>query len=151
MARPPACRSQQGKWIDKSREENEMTHPNEEKIKAIYADMGAGSLRLVQDFMADGIKWTITGTSPVSGTYTGKEEVIGFYTRMLELYQGTFKIEIRDVLANDESGVVLATESATVGGETLEFTSVHLWSLSNGKCVSFISYEDDDYHQFWAR
>jgi len=126
-----------------------MTHLNEAKLRDIYADMASGSVNLLQDFMSDDITWKITGGSPVSGTYTGKEEVFGFYARMLELYQGTFKIEIIDVLANDGYGVVLAVESAVVGDKALKFTSVHLWILADRKCVSFISYEDDAYHQFW--
>ena len=128
-----------------------MQHPNEATIKAIYDDIAAGSLDRVASFLADDITWQITGKSPISGIYVGKDAVLGFFAKMGELYGGTFSIEIRDVLADEAYGAVIATERGMVGGQALEFGSVHLWSLRGGKCASFISYEDDHYHQFWAR
>jgi len=69
---------------------------------------------------------------------------------MMELYEGSLWVEVRDVLANDDHGVVLTTEHGSSQGETVEFTTVHLWSIRGGKCTRFTSYEDDVYHQFWS-
>lgn len=128
-----------------------MPHPNETIIRAVYDDISSGSLDGVASLLADDVTWQITGDSPISGTYTGKDAVFGFFSKMMELYGGTFRIQVRDVLANDGYGVVISVEKGEVGGETVEFGSVHLWGIRDGKCVNFISYEDDNYHQFWAR
>jgi ketosteroid isomerase-like protein len=128
-----------------------MAHGNETLIRAVYDDILSGSLDMVGNLLSDDITWQVTGSSPVSGTYSGRQEVFGFFATVMELYGGTFRIQLRSVLANDDYCVVLAEESGVVDGESLEFSSVHLWSLRNGKCTTFMSYEDDSYHQFWSR
>jgi ketosteroid isomerase-like protein len=127
-----------------------MPHPNEATIRAVYDDIAAGSLDRVASFLADDVTWQITGSSPISGSYAGKDAVFGFFAKMMEFYSGPFTIEVHDVLANGAYGVAICTERAVVSGEALEFSSVHLWGLRDDKCFTFISYEDDDYHRFWA-
>ncbi len=134
-----------------SRKGDQMTHANEPAIRAAYADISSGRLDLMASFLTDDITWQITGSSPVSGTYRGREEIFGLFAKVMDVYGGTFEMEIRDVVASDDYGFVIAVERGIVGGELLEFGSVHVWRMRAGKCASFISYEDDNYHQFWAQ
>lgn len=43
--------------------------------------------------------------------------MMGYVRRRRELADETFEIEVHDVLANDENGVVIATGRATRGGD----------------------------------
>ena len=128
-----------------------MAHSNEASIKAFYAYISEGRLDLVGDFLADDVTWQIPGNSPLSGCYVGKEAVFGFFAKIVEVYGGTFKIEVVGVLADDKYGVVVGVESGVAEGKELESDSVHVWTIRDGKCASFQSYVDDSYHQFWAR
>ena len=127
-----------------------MSHPNEAMHRTAYAGFAAGDMTPLTDMLSDDITWHAAGTSPVSGDYAGKDEVFGFFATMMELYGGSLRVEVRDVLANDDHGVVLTTERGSSQGETVEFTTVHAWSIRDGKCTRFVSYEDDVYHQFWS-
>jgi ketosteroid isomerase-like protein len=127
-----------------------MTDSNEDSIKAFYANISEGRGDLIGDFLADDVIWQIPGTSPVSGRYVGKQAVLGFFAKIVEVYGGTFKIEVVDVLADDKYGVVIGVESGAAGGKELESDSVHVWTIRDGKCASFQCYEGDSYHQFWS-
>ena len=43
-----------------------------------------------------------------------------------EVYGETLELEVIDILANDDRGVVLTREQATTRGEHAEWTGVHL-------------------------
>lgn len=128
-----------------------MTHANESAIRAAYSNIASGRLSLVSEFLDNDVIWKITGNSPVSGTYIGKEAVFGCFAKVADVYGSTFTIEVREVVANDDYGFASAVERGRVGDEFLEFNSVHVWRMNAGKCKSFTSYEDDLYHQFWDR
>jgi ketosteroid isomerase-like protein len=128
-----------------------MTHPNEEMLKNAYDAFATGELARVTAMFSDDIAWHASGTSPVSGDYTGKDEVLQFFGKMMQTYDGTLQVQVLDILANDHHGVVLTSERGTSGGRTVEFRSVHLWTISDGRCIRFVSYEDDPYHQFWSK
>jgi ketosteroid isomerase-like protein len=67
----------------------------------------------------------------------------------MNLYGGTLRVEVLDVLANDEHGVVLTRERGEHGGRTAEYEGVHRWEFRDGKCARFENYYDDAYHEFW--
>jgi ketosteroid isomerase-like protein len=48
---------------------------------------------------------------------------------MTSLSEGTFHVEAFDILADDEHGVVLATEADQRDGKTLENRAVHVWEM----------------------
>jgi hypothetical protein len=94
----------------------------------------------------------LSGTFPVeplAGEYVGKGEVLDFFGKMTNLYQGSLKLEVLDILASDMHGVVLTREAAQYGGRDVEFRSVHVWETSGGKLKRFHVFYDDAYHQFW--
>lgn len=131
-----------------------MPHPNQIMLKTAYQAFACGDLLPLAAMLSDNVVWHATGTSPAAGDYVGKDEVFGyfggFFTKMIELYGGSLHIEVRDVLANDTHGVVLTTERGTSQGETLTFTSIHLFTIRDGTCTHVTSYQDDCYHQFWS-
>jgi ketosteroid isomerase-like protein len=49
---------------------------NKQLLQDIYAQISKGNLQPLLDSMADDIQWTIIGSTAVSGTSRGKQEVI---------------------------------------------------------------------------
>jgi ketosteroid isomerase-like protein len=99
------------------------------------------------DSLAEDIKWHVSGQSPLAGKYVGKGEVLGFFGKMMNLYEGSLKLDVLDILASDRHGVVLTREAAQYDGRSVEFRSVHLWEISGGKLKQFHVFYDDAYHQ----
>ncbi len=114
-----------------------MTHPNEDLLRRGYAAFASGDMETVQSIMADDIAWHIGGSSQISGDYHGHPEVLAFFGRVFEISGGTFRVDVHDVLANDEHGTVLVTAHGERDGHTMAAREVHIWHLADGKGTEF--------------
>src|SRR5205823_14860508 len=111
---------------------------NRAMIVAGYEAFGRGELDKVRELWADDIEWVIPGRNQIAGTYRGPDEVMGFFAKLMDLSGGTFKLEVRDVLASDEHVAVLAKLSAERAGRTLNDNVVHVWQIRGGKSTKFV-------------
>ncbi len=87
---------------------------------------------------------------PLAGVYTGKDQVLGLFGKMMEVYGGTLRVDVVDVLANESRGVVLTAEAGTAGGVAVSWSGVHLWRFRDGRCAQLVVYADADYQRFWS-
>jgi uncharacterized protein len=129
-----------------------MAHPNEVLLRQAYEDFAKGDLDAAASIFADNIRWHVQGQSPISGVYVGRDEIMEFFGKIFELSGGTFRLDIHDVLANDEHVVVLVMERAERDGKVLAGTEAHVWHVSNGKVTEFWGLPADleAAEAFWA-
>jgi uncharacterized protein len=127
-------------------------HPNLELLRRGYAAYGSGDMDTINELFADDVVWHIGGRSTLSGDYEGKEQVFGFFAKLLELSDGTSKVEVHDLLANDDHGVAVVKESATRSGRSHEGNAVHVFHLRDGQVTEFWDAQTDQYaaDEFWA-
>jgi ketosteroid isomerase-like protein len=127
-------------------------HPNLELLRRGYAAYGSGDMDTINELFADDVVWHIAGRSALSGDYTGKEQVFGFFAKIQEMSEGTAKIQVHDLLASDEHGVAVVTESATRNGRTHEGNATHVLHLRDGKVTEFWDAQTDQYaaDEFWS-
>ena len=121
-------------------------------IRKAYDDFAKGNIPAVFGAFDPGIKWHVPGHSPLSGDFTGHEQVGNFFRRTLELSGGEFGIEIHKVLAQDDLVVVLTTVNARRNGTSASFPEVHVWRMKNGKAIEFCEYQGDEQREdrFWS-
>jgi ketosteroid isomerase-like protein len=121
-------------------------------VQSGYEAFGRGDIPGVVAVFSPEIQWHISGRSPMAGTYKGHEEVVGFFTQLMERTGGTFSLEIHDFLASDDHVVVLTRETGQRDGKSLDNNVVHIWHLRDGKAVEFFGIPSDQYAQddFWA-
>ena len=62
----------------------------------------------------------------MAGACTSKDQVLGLFGEVMEVHGGTLRLEVADIFANDDRGVVLTQEAGTTGGKQLTLTGVHL-------------------------
>ena len=122
-----------------------MAHPNEDLLRKGYAAFAEGDLETVMGLFADDIKWHVPGRNPLAGDYSGKEEVGAFFSRFMELTNGTFRIDVHDVLANDDHGVALIHSTAQREGKSLDSNDVHVWHISDGRATEHWIHPGDQY------
>jgi uncharacterized protein len=127
-----------------------MLHPQEQLLRSNYEAFTNGDVSPILNSFADDIQWHVSGRSPVAGDYSGKAEVLDFFSRMMDLYGGTLRLEVIDGFANDEHGIVITRESAEFAGQPLEYSGIHHWTFDGPSCVRFQNYTDDAYDDFWA-
>ena len=122
-----------------------MAHPNEELIRKGYEAFGKGDMDTIRGLFADDIVWHAPGRSQFSGDFRGVDEVLGQFARLFEETNGTFNVEIHDVLANDEHVVVLAVARGERSGKTLEDRGVQVFHVKDGKVTEQWLHSEDQY------
>lgn len=129
-----------------------MAHPNEEVVRGGIAAFQAGDLEKIKELFADDIVWHIPGRSPLSGTFKGKEEVLGFLAKTAEMTGGTFKVEIHDICASDEHVVALMRQSGEREGKSLDGQFANVFHIRDGKVAEFWGHPFDLYaiDEFWS-
>jgi ketosteroid isomerase-like protein len=127
-------------------------HPNLDLMRRGYAAYTSGDLDTISQLFADDVVWHVSGRSPLSGDYTGKEQVFGFFGKLQELSGGTSRVEVHDLLADDDHGVAIVTQSASRDGRTYEGRVTHVLHLRDGKVTEFWDAYVDQYasDEFWA-
>jgi ketosteroid isomerase-like protein len=127
-------------------------HPNLDLMRRGYAAYTSGDLETISQLLADDVVWHVSGRSPLSGDYTGKEQVFGFFGTLQELSGGTSRVEVHDLLADDDHGVAIVTQSASREGRTYEGRVTHVLHLREGKVTEFWDAYVDQYasDEFWA-
>src|SRR5436190_14912958 len=121
------------KFRSSAREGGIMAHPNEDLVRRGYAAFGSGDMATLDQLFADDIIWHVPGRSPLSGDYTGKEAVFGLFGRLAQETGGNFRIELHDVLANDEHAVALTTTTGERDGKSLNQNGVQVFHVRDGK------------------
>jgi ketosteroid isomerase-like protein len=121
-------------------------------VQSAYEAFGRGDIPAVLETFAPDIQWHFLGRNALAGTYKGPQEVVGFFTQLMEGTGGTFSMEIDDFLASDQHVVVLVRASAHRDGKRLQKNGVHIWQLMDGKVIEVSDVALDPYAQddFWA-
>jgi ketosteroid isomerase-like protein len=129
-----------------------MTHPNEDLVRRGYAAFGTGDLPTLSELFADDVIWHVGGRSSITADYKGKGEVLGFFGRLAQETGGTFRLDLHDVLANDEHAIGLVKTAAERQGRTLDDNGVQVFHIEDGKVTESWFHPGDEYatDEFWS-
>jgi len=122
-----------------------MAHQNEELIRRGYAAFASGDMDTLRQLFAPDIVWHSGGRNLLSGEYRGIDQVLQFFGRLFELSEGSFKIELHDVLANDEHAVAVINTRASRGGRQMETKDTHVFNMRDGRATEFWALSFDPY------
>ncbi|HTG46469.1 MAG TPA: nuclear transport factor 2 family protein [Actinomycetota bacterium] len=129
-----------------------MSHPNEDLVRQGYAAFQSGDMATLGELFAADIVWHSPGRNQLSGDYAGAEAVIGLFQKTFELTGGSFKLELHDVVGNDEHVAALVHVEGQRDGKTLSDNSVQVFEIAGGKVTEQWLYPGDPYasDDFWA-
>src|SRR5262252_11116215 len=71
-------------------------------IRKAYADFAKGDIPEVFSAFDPAITWHVPGHGPLSGDYTGRDQVGEFFQHTMELSGGIFRIDVHHVLAEGD-------------------------------------------------
>lgn len=130
-----------------------MAQSNAEIARQAYEAFARGDVQAVLAVFDENISWRIPGEHLVSGDYHGHAEVSGFFEQLGELSDGTFTVDVHDLLESDSGAVAaLTTINAVRKNENGSFETVQVWQFSDGRATSFHEYHDRqaDLNAFWS-
>src|SRR5260221_10859853 len=98
--------------------EDQMALPNEDLAREATRPWGEETSTLCRTSISRRTSaGTVPGRGPLAGNYERVAQVIDLFGRIFELSGGTARIELHDVLANDDHTVTLAAIHAERAGK----------------------------------
>jgi len=127
-------------------------HPNVELSRRGYDAFANADLATLTELIADDAVWHVRGLGPLNGDYRGRDQVFGFFGRLAEETGGTFRLDVHDILANDEHTVALCTASGTRGGKSIQVPVANVSHNRDGLITEFwtAAAEPEATLEFWA-
>lgn len=127
-------------------------HPNTEVFRRGYAAFQSADLETVRSLLAPDVVWNIPGHNHFSGAHRGVDDVVSVFMSNFQETNGTFRVDIHDILGNDEHAVALASVSGERAGKKLNDRYTHVVHIKDGKVTeSWIFGENQDaVDDFWG-
>ena len=128
-------------------------HPHETMIRRLFQAFRSGDLATVRDSMADDVTWRFPGRrGALAGTHRGWEGIQNFLVQVATLTDGTFHVELQEVLANDRQVVALFHGSGRRDTRVLDNPTALRIRIRDGKIVELQEFVWDLEHveEFWS-
>ncbi len=120
------------------------TDDNRSKIRAAFEEFVGGNPEPLYDLVADDVRWTVIGSTPISGTFKGKQTFLSEAAgKLIEKLAGPLVGRIIDVSADGDKVFVQWEGSATsVSGRPYEQTYCWVLTLDGGTVREVLAYLD---------
>lgn len=121
-------------------------------LKKFYDCFKKGDAQGMLALCPDEMTFQIPGKSPLAGKYTKATLAGQLLNRIHELSGGSFELEVHDITATEQHGLVLTTDRLMRNGTKHEYRSVHVWRIQNGKPIAWYEYPRDlyQYDAIWS-
>ena len=129
-----------------------MTQQDEQAVRSLYAAFSAQDVPRMQQLFDPDVIWHLPGRSVLAGDHQGVDAVLAFFGRVAELSEGSFTVELHDIIASDEHVVSLHTARGTARGCTLEDHNVIVAHVRDGRIAAIYEHHEDLYavDAFWG-
>jgi ketosteroid isomerase-like protein len=127
-------------------------HPNVGLVRRGYEAFAKGDMATLTELFSQDVVWHLPGNSLNSGEHRGRDAVFAMFAQIAQLTGGTYRVDLHDVLANDEHGVALTRETASRQGRQLDWLGIVVYHIRDGKVTEawdFI-YDQYRYDEFYS-
>ena len=124
-----------------------METANKQLLRHVYAEISKGNVQPLLDSLADDVEWTIIGSTALSGTSRGKQEVIDKLLKPIRarLADGPTVFQPERFIAEGEYVVMQAHGRATaLSGKPYNNTYCIVCRIVDGKVKEMIDYVDTE-------
>jgi uncharacterized protein len=128
-------------------------HPNVEHVREAFAAFNRGDVEAMRPFVADDVVWHVGGDHPLSGDYRGREAMLEYVAKVVELTRGTLAGEPIDILVNDRHAGVFQRVTGERDGKRLDVVLAQALTFDDeGRWAEYWALADDQHQvdEFWA-
>lgn len=122
------------------------TEENKKIVQKFYEASNAGDMETCFSLLADDIKWTNIGTTSLSGTFNGKEELTEkLLGPLFGQLKGGIRTTVLRLLAEDDY-VVSQTSGMAETKDGVPYNNTYCWiiRISDGKFAEVTEYMDTE-------
>jgi len=130
-----------------------MAHPNEELVRQGYKAFGEGDMDTLRSLFAADAVHSAIGNNPLSGDYNRVDVILGYYGKLFELSDGTFRAELKSVkVEGDDTAIATHRDKGQRGGKTLDQDEDLTFTIKDGKITRVVENHSDQaaYDDFWS-
>lgn len=127
-------------------------HPNAELFQGGYSAFQRSDIEALRALFDPGIVWHFPGHNHLSGEHRGVDVVLQLLGQQMQETNGTLRVEVHDILGNDQHVVALATVSGERDGKSVSDHYTHVAHIQNGKLTAswIFSENQDKVDEFWG-
>ena len=128
-------------------------HPNATLVRSLFQAFRDADVALIQSVLPVHAVWHFPGRrGQLAGTHRGRDAILAFLMNVQALTQHTFRLDLLDVIANDQHAVALFTGHGTRNGKVLDNPTCLRMRIDQGQIVEVREFVWDLYHvdDFWA-
>lgn len=117
---------------------------NKQIIQGLYQNFATGDIPAITAVFADDITWTESDGFPLAGTYTGPQAVVEKVFMRLSEFSDNWAAVVDRYIADGDTVVADGKYrwNHKKTGEPCEVRMAHVWTLANGKIMSFLQHVD---------
>ena len=111
-----------------------MRHPNAELVERAFDAFGRDAFTVARTIAEDAV-WRVPGSSAMSGEYRGRDAILHFLRRTMVLTGGTYRTELRHVVADDERAVAVYRARGERDGRAIDIEQALFCVVRDGQLV----------------
>jgi ketosteroid isomerase-like protein len=118
----------------------------QEHLQLIKRLITAIATRNREDFaacLAPNVVLHVPGSTLISGTFRGFDEVMEALARVSEMSGESLRIRLHDVLANDQHGIVMYDVSAQRDGKDIGYSHIDIYHFTDGRISEISGFPSD--------
>jgi uncharacterized protein len=105
-------------------------------IKEFYAARTRRDWGAVRELLASDVVWREAGVEDYSGEHHGRDEVTALLRRLVEVTEGSFRLEVLDFVATADHVATNVSWSAERSGTRVEGYDLAVFRIVNGRIAS---------------
>jgi uncharacterized protein len=122
-------------------------HPNATVFRRGYEAFNSGDMDTIRELFDQNIVWHAGGRNRFSRDAHGIDETLGFFLELMQATDGTFHVDVHDIIANDDHAVALVSPHSVVNGVTSDDIAAHVVHMKNGKVTESWFFNWNPYQQ----
>jgi ketosteroid isomerase-like protein len=122
-----------------------MVYFDKKTINLLVDAFNRRDLEPVTKLFADDVVLHYPGKNRVSGTYQGKQGLLEFWQKQIELTGGSFRGNVISVCQGEGSLILVMETNVDHAGETLSWQRINRYQIADNKIVEAWIFEGDQY------
>jgi len=127
-------------------------HPNVTLVRRGFEAFNAGDIATLTEMIATDAIQHMPGDNQLSGEHKGRDSILAMYGQMAELTNGTLRVDLEHVYANDHRAVAVYRAHGTRHGRMVEEKHALVFEIMDGKSIDMddIALEGRVDDAFWS-
>jgi ketosteroid isomerase-like protein len=128
-----------------------LTHPNAVLLERLFGAFGNDAMAVARGIAEDAV-WRVAGANAMSGEYRGRDAILRFLRETLLLTGGTYRTELRYVVADDERAVAVYRARGERDARSIDIDQALFCVVRDGLLaeITAVPFDAAAFDAFWA-